>query len=504
MAPTETVVEIERKYDGPGEPPPVAELLGVSVPAQEHLLEAVYYDTVDLRLLADGVTLRRRSGGHDAGWHLKLPTGADRRDEVRRPLTRERTHPPAELTGLVRGHSRGARLVPVAELRTRRRAWTLRSESGEVEVEVVADEVSGRTLPPAGSGEAVRWREVEVELGPAGSPVVQERIEHRLVAKGWHRSSAPSKVARLWGDRADAPPGPGRGTTAGEIVLDHLRRQARVLRAMDAQVRLDRPDAVHQMRVAARRTRSVLQAFGEIVDRAETRTLTGELAWIAGELAPARDTEVVAAHLRGQLAGLPADLVTGPVSEAMTRTFAERRAAAQARAVAALDDDRWLAVVTALDALLDTPPLTVRGRRPGGREVLRAVRRAHRRLAAAMRRAQSEPAGARRDALLHEARKAAKRLRYAVEVAASVRPGPARHVGRLLARVQDVLGAQQDTAVVRAWLRELGSSPSEDGVGFTYGILYAAEVDRSRRAQDELPRLWARLQGSRHLAALLR
>ena len=40
------------------------------------MLEAVYYDTPNLRLLAEGVTLRRRTGGEDAGWHLKLPVGA--------------------------------------------------------------------------------------------------------------------------------------------------------------------------------------------------------------------------------------------------------------------------------------------------------------------------------------------------------------------------------------------------------------------------------------------
>jgi hypothetical protein len=36
------------------------------------LLEAVYYDAPDLRQLFEGVTLRRRTGGEDAGWHLKL------------------------------------------------------------------------------------------------------------------------------------------------------------------------------------------------------------------------------------------------------------------------------------------------------------------------------------------------------------------------------------------------------------------------------------------------
>ena len=47
-----------------------------SVGPEEQTLDAVYHDTEDPRLAQIEVTLRRRSGGHDAGWHLTLP--ADR------------------------------------------------------------------------------------------------------------------------------------------------------------------------------------------------------------------------------------------------------------------------------------------------------------------------------------------------------------------------------------------------------------------------------------------
>lgn len=48
-------------------------------------LDAVYYDTPDQRLAADGLTLRRRTGGKDAGWHLKLPVAPGVRDEITAP-----------------------------------------------------------------------------------------------------------------------------------------------------------------------------------------------------------------------------------------------------------------------------------------------------------------------------------------------------------------------------------------------------------------------------------
>ena len=68
---------------------------------QVRLLEARYFDTRDLRLAAAGITLRRRTGGTDAGWHLKLPVGAGTRRELRAPLGEAATAVPPELRALV-------------------------------------------------------------------------------------------------------------------------------------------------------------------------------------------------------------------------------------------------------------------------------------------------------------------------------------------------------------------------------------------------------------------
>ncbi len=89
------VREIERKYDfaaGGTAALDAAQAMtgtaGVAAVARqdEQFLDAVYYDTADLRLIGAGITLRRRTGGGDAGWHLKLPAGADTRDEIHLPL----------------------------------------------------------------------------------------------------------------------------------------------------------------------------------------------------------------------------------------------------------------------------------------------------------------------------------------------------------------------------------------------------------------------------------
>ena len=88
-------------------------------------LEAEYYDTADFRLLRSGITLRRRKGGDDAGWHLKLPAGPASREEIRRPLGRAGRRAPAELTNLVRASTRGRPLEPVASITTLRQITTL-------------------------------------------------------------------------------------------------------------------------------------------------------------------------------------------------------------------------------------------------------------------------------------------------------------------------------------------------------------------------------------------
>ena len=110
--------ETERKYElaaRRSQLPALSDLpmVATETDAGEQALEAEYYDTADLRLIRAGVTLRRRRGGSDAGWHLKLPVGDDSRDEIRLPLGRTGRRVPAELAALVRVHTRGEPLRPV-------------------------------------------------------------------------------------------------------------------------------------------------------------------------------------------------------------------------------------------------------------------------------------------------------------------------------------------------------------------------------------------------------
>src|SRR6266516_6449657 len=158
--------ETEAKYNAPASVAlpgldDLPQVAGTSGPDEEQL-EAEYYDTGDLRLIRAGVTLRRRRGGHDAGWHLKLPVGADTRREIRLPLGRTGRPVPRELAELVRAYTRGKPLRPVARITTNRQRLTLHGQAGDSLAEVAADDVSAQSLDGTTTGS--RWHEVEVEL----------------------------------------------------------------------------------------------------------------------------------------------------------------------------------------------------------------------------------------------------------------------------------------------------------------------------------------------------
>jgi CHAD domain-containing protein len=450
-------------------------------------LEAVYYDTTDHRLAAHRVTLRRRTGGDDAGWHLKLPAGPDGRDEIHRPLGRATRTVPAELTALVAGYTRGRPLRPVARIQTTRTRRRLRDSDGAVLAEVVADDVAGQTL---GRESALSsWSEVEVEL--TGGPMdLLDTVEARLRSAGVRRSGNASKLARVLGDQPAqrSTRTRSRRQTTGQLVVDHLRSQVETMLAYDPRVRRDEPDSVHKMRVATRRLRSALQTFGRVVDRAATRPITDELRWLAGVLGTARDLEVLRASLEEKLAGTPAELVVGPVPARVTGHLAHQQAQAREELLAGLSGDRYYALLDALDALVAEPPLTSRARRSATTELPKTLRRNHRRATRLVASAAEQGPGTERDTALHEARKAAKRARYAGELAVPALGKRAKKFAADMEAVQEELGAHQDSVVARQVLRELGMQAHLAGEnGFTFGVLYRGEQAAADAIEARIP-----------------
>ncbi|PZG78976.1 metal-binding protein, partial [Streptomyces sp. NTH33] len=179
---TDTKRENERKYEsGAGGLPDLTGVGGTAAVLDKGVadLDAVYYDTADERLAAAGITLRRRTGGGDAGWHLKFPVAPGVRDEIRAPLSD--TVPPA-LAALVRSRVRRDELLPLVRIRSRRDISHLVDADGALLAEASVDDVRAERL--TGAGRAAQWTEIEVELADGGDPAFLDTVEKRLRKAG--------------------------------------------------------------------------------------------------------------------------------------------------------------------------------------------------------------------------------------------------------------------------------------------------------------------------------
>ena len=408
---------------------------------------------------------------------------------------------PKELAGLVRAYTRGAALAPVLRMRTSRRVLRLLDGSSRTLAEITADHVSAQ---PVNGSAATCWDEIEVEL-VTGDPGLLKAIDARLREAGARPATTVTKLQRALGDQLPAVrTGPESPLTerspAGAVVLGYLRHQVHAISRYDPLVRRDEPDAVHQMRVATRRARSALQAFGQIIERETTRPLCDELKWLAAELGQARDAEVLLARLTAELSAIPPALVVGPVEDRLTGHFTAELTQAGQAALRALDGRRYLRLLDDLDALLADPPLTPLAGGEAGKVLAKPVRRAARRLRRALAAvpaaedaAAEDAAAGDRDAAIHEARKAAKRARYAAEAALPALGGKARRQAAGAKKLQELLGDHHDSVVARAVLRDLaGQARAAEEDTFTYGVLYERQACQAAEIERTLPQFGAR------------
>lgn len=191
--------EIERKYDVPdGFVLPSLQRPGwlVTDGGTVHL-SATYYDTADFRLAEVRTTLRRRTGGKDAGWHLKVPSGAER-EEIALPLGDGERVPP-ELVEQVRPHTGGELLAPVALLETARTIRVVSEADGTALVEVVDDLVRSRRLDRPGRDDGREWREIEAELLTPAYDDALALVGQLLQAAGATPSRHASKLTQALG-----------------------------------------------------------------------------------------------------------------------------------------------------------------------------------------------------------------------------------------------------------------------------------------------------------------
>ncbi|GHG93010.1 CYTH and CHAD domain-containing protein [Streptomyces lanatus] len=502
----DTKREIERKYESDDSGlPDLTGVAGVATVVDKGVaqLDATYYDTPDERLAASSITLRRRTGGADAGWHLKFPVAKGVRDEIQAPLSDSL---PRTLAGLVRSRVRETELVPVVRLRSDRDVRDLVDADGRLLAEVSVDAVRAERLD-GGSG-TVQWTEIEVELADGTDPAFLDKVEKRLKKAGVRPSSAESKLQRALAETAPKKqkkraakarepeaqaPAPAR--TAGDHVLAYIGAQRDAIVELDPAVRRDVYDSVHKMRVATRRMRSAFKTYGKVLDREVTDPIGEELKWLAGELGVDRDQEVLTERLTEALGELPRTLMSGPVRTRLRTWSHAKRGGSRRRLMNVLDGKRYLQLLDTLDALVAEPPLLKAAAGKPEKVIAKAVRKDFGKLSGLVEHALELDSGADRDLALHEARKKAKRTRYAAESAVPALGDSAGKLVKSMKSLQNLLGDHQDSVMTREALRELARQAHAAGEStFTYGLLYGREEQRAAADEAALPEAWAQMK----------
>ncbi|MGK2866600.1 MAG: CHAD domain-containing protein [Mycobacterium sp.] len=425
-------------------------------------LEAVYYDTPGHDLAAKRITLRRRTGGGDAGWHVKLPAGPDSRTEIRAPLA---DSVPDEIRDVVAAIVRDRPLSAVARITTERTVSLLFGAEDTAVAEFCDDQVTAAALRP--DSEPQVWREWELEIVEGGPTDILDRLSNRLFDAGAVPAGHGSKLARVLATGEPEAPTPEASDPVRRAVAENVAE----LVSWDRAVRADVYDSVHQMRVTTRKIRSLL-ADGSF-DLADDSWILDELKLLAGVLGVARDAEVLAEKYEEAIDGLAPELVRGPVRRRLVDGARQRYANGWRRSILAMRSERYFRLLDALEELVAAP--STASDQSAEDSGAASVAAAYKKVRKAAKVAEEDGT----DESLHRIRKRAKRLRYTASATGD------SAVADKAKTIQSLLGDHQDSVVSRTHLLEEADAAHAAGEDtFTYGLLYQREAEVASAAED--------------------
>jgi inorganic triphosphatase YgiF len=308
-------------------------------------LDAVYYDTDDLRLRGEGLALRVRKNGRRFVQTLKATNGGGGAALARGEWEAQLSSPEPDLGALPDGAGAalagllgGAGLRPVFRTCVRRQVRRLKMANetdGPSVVEAAFDlgtiESNGHSMPLA---------ELELEL-IEGKPATLFQLALELDRLTPLHVETSSKAARGYALTSGEPPAWHKAAplalerdatvdTALEAILRDCLRHWITNEA--AAVDGSDPEAIHQLRVAIRRLRSVFSVFGKVISARDLAWLKPEAKRIVTSLGPARDWDVFLGGLLGPVqAARPDDpdltLLRHAAEDARTEGYATARAA---------------------------------------------------------------------------------------------------------------------------------------------------------------------------------
>jgi CHAD domain-containing protein len=499
--PVETNLEREFKFDVPAdfEAPDLRPVVGRTERLPEQHLTTTYYDTSDLRLWAQGITLRHRQEVEgDAAttgpgkWTLKLPEGDGGEESSRTELSWKGGpgEVPVEAAGVIAGLVRRARLEPVVALSTDRRRLLLHDPErawAEIDDDLVTV-ASGRR-------QGARFRQIEVELlgrEEEGVAAVLRQLRRAGAIPGGGSKFAlaaglDGTAAGSGAETVDGAPAPGVVDVVRAILGADLDR----LLAWDFRLRVPDADgdaagidveAVHQARVAMRRLRSDLRTLSAVLDPVWSHHVQSDLKWVGGQLGRLRDEDVLAERIAAHRGDEDEDAV-----DELLRLLRADRHLGASELGEALASDRYMELLDRLQAAVGTPLLSAGdGENPADASLedtltsLVAARwRAVRTEIDDLGRAPTDPA-------LHQVRILAKRLRYAAEATGPYLGKRARRLAAAAKGLQSVLGDLNDAANASRTLRELASHPSvTPAVAFVAGHIAGKAEGEALRLRNK-------------------
>jgi inorganic triphosphatase YgiF len=470
--------------------------------ARPRLLETIYYDTPQRHLQRAGYSLRLRRDGDRWSQSLKALDGFTRFESEQSlragapDLSLLEGTPANAIVGL------GAPPAPVFVTRVARRSRRRDVPGANIEFSLDEGEivVRDRTWPIS---------ELELEL-KAGDPQALFSEGRRLAS---HVALSPTFLSKAergfaladgvlgeparFGERPLAP-----DTAALDAFKILSRRCARQL-SVNAELVRETPrlECLHQARTALRRLRVAMSLFKAMLDHARLEAIKAEARWLTGELAEARNLDVLIAETYVPLADDRADRDgTAQFGHALLAA----QAAAHERARLAVGSARFRMLLIDCAAWIESEPTPGLDRGDDAQAIAgfaaAALEKRRHALTARLESLDWKDSRAR-----HGARIAAKKMRYAAEFFVDL--GPAGRSGAYgpfitaLESLQDRLGRLNDLAVAEALIPTLiADAGAPQQAAYAAGLMLGGELARNRKrlrkaraaANDfvEAPRWW--------------
>lgn len=477
-------LEVESKFavDAATALPELSAIKGVArvLRSTRQQLSATYFDTKDLRLTREKITLRRRVGGSDDGWHIKLP-GEQGRIELRVGLDAGE-HVPAELATQVRAIVRDAPLEPIAQVDNHRTEVLLGNTAGEPVAEFCDDSVKARSLLDAST--PTEWREWELELADAlagteaGTVLLHEATEV-LLAAGAKRASSPSKLLTALGDFIHTAPLPphlaGPELAEDDVlapILHRMRAQRDVVVHGDRAVRGDASGALRQMFSAITELRAMLATFAPVFGKKDplVRALREGLGEASRVLEEAHNAEMVHARFLGLVADNASGVIDAATEATLRAAMVPAYLGTHEDVITMLNSERYLDLLEKLDTFLGKAPRSKKAHAEGMNKLVKKARKK-------LKKRHRDPACSPQQVF-----DAVERLRYAALGVQGHQPGLS-YFSETAALCHSLLGTYLDAGRSRDQLLRLAQQATARGeASFAYGVCYEREAATAQHA----------------------